>query len=208
MRVAIFDRVEPSVPDAFPFRLFATCSQRNAAFKLVFAVPAMALLAIATVMLIVEAWRAPGARSLIALHPALAFEVVAALGFWAYLLGMPVKRLFERLTVTRILNIDRDCVAVTEHSRLATRTWSVPLTSYLGVAHHVRATLSGSRHELILVHPEREKSVLLSLAPAIDQGELERVAALLGMAIIPAGALYRFSLRWPAMPAWRAPAHA
>lgn len=210
MRVAIFDRVEPSVPSELPVRLFATCSQRAAAVKLLFAVPAVLLLAIATVLLILEAFMAPGARALIVQRPTLALEILAALAFWAYLVGLPVKRLVERLTVTRMVEIDPTTVTLTERTRFATRTWQVPLASYAGVAHHVRASLSGTRHELILVHPERAKSVLLALSPAMDQREVERVAALLGTGVIPASTLYRLALYLPrlALPTWRDPAHA
>ena len=69
----------------------------------------------------------------------------------------------------------------------------MPLASFAGVAHHVRASLSGTRHELILVHPDREKSVLLSLAAKVAQAEVDRVAALLGHKEISPGVLYRFT---------------
>lgn len=66
-----------------------------------------------------------------------------------------------------------------------------------GVTHHVRASLAGSRHELILVNPEREKSILLSVAPRTSQAEAERVAALLGPRQISPSELYRFKGLWP-----------
>jgi hypothetical protein len=56
--------------------------------------------------------------------------------------------------------------------------------------------LSGTRHELILVHPEREKSVLLSVAPRTSEGEVDRVATLLGHKVIPPSELYRFKALW------------
>ncbi len=80
----------------------------------------------------------------------------------------------------------------------------------MGVVHHVRASLSGTRHELILVHPQREKSVLLSLADKMPQSEVDRVAALLGQKVVPPSELYRFKALWPRiwLPAWRDPAPA
>jgi hypothetical protein len=74
----------------------------------------------------------------------------------------------------------------------------------------VRASLSGTRHELILVHPEREKSVLLSLAAKMAQTEVDRVATLVCHKEIPASALYRFGVQLPRVvqPAWRGAAHA
>ena len=85
---------------------------------------------------------------------------------------------------------------VEEGSPFGSWTWSEPLSAYAGVAHHVRASLSGTRHELILVHPEREKSVLLSVAPRTTQAEVNRVINLLGSFEIPPSALYRFKAPW------------
>jgi hypothetical protein len=76
---------------------------------------------------------------------------------------------------------------------------SAPLASYSGVTHRVRASLAGSRHELILVHHEREKSILLSVAPRTSQADVERVAALLGQRQIPPSERYRFNGLWPRM---------
>ena len=63
----------------------------------------------------------------------------------------------------------------------------------------MRASLSGTRHELILVHPERDKCVLLSVAPRTTQAEVDRVATLLGHKEIPPSELYRFKALWPRM---------
>ena len=210
MRFAIFDRVEPNVPAELPFRIEASSSQRAAALKLVFALPAVLLVTIGSVLLILEALAAPGARAQILQRPALGLEILAGLGVWTYLVSLPVKRLAERLTVTRSAEIDPANVTLSERSRWRTRTKILPLASYTGVAHHVRASHAGTRHELILVHPERANSVLLALAPRIDQAEVDRVVTLLGLGEIPASALYR--VRLPrvrlALPAERRAAHA
>jgi hypothetical protein len=156
-------------------------------------------------MLVHEALFAPAARAIVAQHPALGLEVLAAIAFWIYLLILPIRRLSNRMTLTRTVAIDAHNVTVTEGGYLRTWTWSAPLGSFAGVAHHLRATLSGTRHELILVHPEREKSVLLSLADTMSQREVERVAHLLRQKEIPSSELYRF--RAPLIrhgkPTWR-----
>jgi hypothetical protein len=210
MRAAIFDRVEPPIPAELPFRLVASCSQRAAALMLVLAVPFVIAIGFATVALILHALFAPAARAVVAQHPALGLEILAAVAFWTCLLGWPLKRLFDRLSVSRTIDIDAAAVIVIERSYFRTRSWGVPLASFSGVAHHVRASLSGTRHELILVHPDRDKSVLLSLAAKVGQAEVDRVAALLGHKEISPRVLYRF--RAPIsrihLPAWRNPAHA
>jgi hypothetical protein len=210
MRVAIYDRVEPPVPSQLPFQLVETCSHRAAAAKLVLAVPVVLALGFATLMLVLYALFAPPARAALAQHPALGLEILAALAFWTYLLGLPLKRLFDRLAVKRTVDIDATTVTVSEYGHFRSWTWQAPLGAFTGVAHHVRASLSGTRHELILVHPTREKSVLLSLAHQMSQSEVDRVAALLHHQEIPPSELYRFKARLPrlSLPAWRTPAHA
>jgi hypothetical protein len=210
MRVAIYDRVEPQVPAELPVRLVATCRQRSAALLLAVTIPALLAAAASCLMLLLEAAAAPGARTILAQHPALGVEVLAAIGFGLYLLALPVRRLFQRMTSTRTVAIDAHTVSVTEGGYFRQGTWSAPLDSYMGVAHHLRASLSGTRHELILVHPEREKSVLLSLAPALAREEVARVASLLGHKEISSGELYRLRVRLPRLappssrPSWRA----
>jgi hypothetical protein len=195
MRVAIYDRVEPAIPTQLPLRLVQTCSQRAAAVLLVVAVPVVAAIAVASLMLIFQAAYAPAVRAILAQHPALGLEILAAIAVWLYLLGLPLRRLFYRLTLARAVEVDERTVTVTEGGRFRTRTWSAPLGSYTGLAHHLRASLSGTRHELILVHPEKHKSVLLSLGRSMPQEEVDRVAQMLGQKEICSGALYRFRPR-------------
>lgn len=210
MRVAIFDRVEPPVLSALPQRLVQTCSRPAALFMLIVTVPIVAAIGIASFELILAAAFAPAVRAVVAQHPAIAIEVLVGIAFWIYLLALPLKRLTDRLFLSRTIEIDDGTVRVIEKGHFRTRTWSQPLATFTGVAHHVRASLSGTRHELILVHPQRDKSVLLSLASAMPQAEVDRVATLLGHNEIPPLSLYRFNGGWPrfSMPAWRNPAHA
>jgi hypothetical protein len=210
MRVAAFDRVEPPVPAELPLRLIETCSRRSAMALLIVSIPAVFAIGFATLMLIVETLLAPGSRTMVAQHPALGLEILTGMVFAAYLLCLPLKRLVDRLAATRTILIDETTVTVTESGHFREQTWQAPRSAFTGVAHHVRASLSGTRHELILVHPEREKSLLLSLAPRMAQSEVDRVATLLACKEIPPSELYRFGARLPriVLPTWRGPAHA
>jgi hypothetical protein len=210
MRVAIFDRVEPPVPSELPLRLTETCSRRSAMALLILTIPAVFAAMLASLMLILEALVIPGPRAILAQHPVLGLEILTGIAFWAYLLGLPLKRLVDRLAATRTILIDETTVTVTESGHFREQTWSVPRSDFAGIAHHVRASVSGTRHELILVHPEREKSLLLSLAPRMSQGDVDRVTALLACGEIPPSALYRWPARLPRFvpSTWRNPAHA
>lgn len=68
--------------------------------------------------------------------------------------------------------------------------WSEPLSRFCGVTHHIRATLSGARHEIILVHPEPGKDILLHLANRHPQEGAEHFAGLLGLGEMQPKELY------------------
>src|SRR4029079_14719217 len=152
MRVAIYDRVDPAMPADMPIHLSQTCSQRTAAVMLSLAVPAT-IAATFAAFAIVQALLSPSARALIGQHPVQTLEILFAVAFLIFLIGLPAKRLVDRLASTRTVSIGNGTVTVTEGAYFHNWTWSAPLASYNGVAPHVRASLSGARHELILVHP-------------------------------------------------------
>ena len=199
MRVAIYDRVEPPVPAQLPLRLAQTCSQRAAIALLVLVVPAAFGGTFAALAVVFQALLAPDARAVVEQHPTLGLEILFAIAFIIYLLALPTRRLVARLSTTRTVEIADGLVSVTEGGHFRSWTWVAPLASFAGVAHHVRASLSGTRHELILVHPTRAMSVLLSVAPRTSQSEVDRVATLLGHKEIPPSELYRFKALWPRM---------
>lgn len=199
MRVAIYDRVEPPMPASLPLRLTQDCSQRSTAVSLAFVVPAALAAAVAAVALVSETISAPTVRAMLQERPTLAVEILSAVAFLIFLAVLPTKRLIDRLATTRTIEIANGVVTVNEGGHFQSWTWSAPLASYCGVTHHVRASLSGTRHEIILVHPEREKSILLCVAPKTSQSEVDRVAALLGQRQIPPSELYRFKGLWPRM---------
>ncbi len=210
MRVAIFDQIEPTGLSELPCRLVQDGSRAQAATLLFLYLPAVVGLAVAPLVIFLHAVLTPGAQAVLTERPLLVAELIVGFVFWLFLLGLPLKRLVGRLATHRIIEIDGRTVSVTDHGNLRTSTWDAPLASYAGLTHHVRASLSGTRHELILVHRNRKKSILLRLADHISQSEVDRLATLLGCEEIPARELYRiraFLPDWP-IPGWWRPAHA
>ncbi|MES0404106.1 MAG: hypothetical protein ABUJ93_11505, partial [Hyphomicrobium sp.] len=171
--------------------------------------PIVVALGFGCTFLIVQAAAAPAARAIVAQQPALALEILAALGFLAYLLALPLKRLLDRLAVHRTVEINKTTVTVTEGKNFRSWTWTAPLNSFAGITHLVRASLSGTRHELILIHPERKKSVLVGVGDRMLQEDIDRVAVLLGQSVVPPKELYRLNAMWPRLPklTWWRPAH-
>lgn len=209
MRAAIFDRIEPQLPFDVPYSSVQTCSRRTSIAFLLLLIPAVVALGCACTLLIVQAAAAPDARAIVAQRPMLALQILTAIVFLTYLLGLPLKRLLDRVAVHRTVKIDDAIVTVTEGRNFRARTWTATLNSFTGITHHLRASLSGTRQELILVHPERDKSVLLGVSNHMLQEDIDRVAALLGQQLIPPKELYRFNSMWSPQHLynWWRPAH-
>lgn len=189
---------ETSLPDApltsLPHTLIQTPS-RAAPFLLVaLALPCAALIAFPFAVLVEHLMRNPSALD----HQfgpaiALALAFVLWLGFFA----CPIAVKISRATTTRRVEIDGQSVLVIDRGLLGSLSWSEPLANYSGLTHHVRSSLSGTRHELILVHPLRSKSVLIRAAARISANEIDDTAAALGCPEIAARVIYA-SFRSPA----------
>ena len=186
---APFDRLSDVSLDLLPIRIEQTNSRAGTVWRLLLLSPALVLLA---VPMLVGAHVAgePEARAALSGHPLAAVQVLVGFLLWAGLLSIPLMQAVARMGARRTIEIDRQTVTVEERGIGGTRHWSVPLASYQGIAHHVRTSVSGVRHELILVHAEPARDVLIAVADRIGQGTLDKAKALLGLPELPARAIY------------------
>ena len=92
-------------------------------------------------------------------------------------------------------------VSVSDRAVLGSRLWQVPLEEFSGIAHWVRSSLSGVRHELHLVHADPGKSLLIHRADHISQATIDAAGALLGLPPIPVAAQPRVGPREGLRPA-------
>lgn len=193
MPQAIFDVVVSDPLFAhLPFSVDQRSSRTSSLIMLMLLVPALVTLMVPVGLLAVFAMPV---FSVAADNPAAAAQVLVGLGVWTVLFALPAKRIIQRFGKGRKICINAGLVTVSEQRATRSQVWSVPLAEFSGLAHHVRATLSGLRHELILVHRDRGKSVLLHTADQISQSTIERATALLRLPQISAGELYRFRAR-------------
>jgi hypothetical protein len=132
----------------------------------------------------------PTIRQMVIEQPLVAFQLAVAMAFWIAVFAWPLRSLVARLTCRRAVEITRDSVAVDDQRAFGRQQWTAPLTAYRGITHHIRSSLSGTRHELLLVHPDAERSVLLMAADHITDAEIHRMASLLDLPEVPAGALF------------------
>jgi hypothetical protein len=153
-------------------------------------VPALAGLAVPLALLGAHAMAEPTAFTMFSDNPMTAFQVGLGLTLWCALFVWPLRMVLARAGAARVIDISTDMVRVTDRGPLRNTTWSEPLGCYRGVAHYVRSSLSGVRHEMILVHADPRRHVLLAAAPSMPQSLLTHTASLLGLPEIPARNLY------------------
>lgn len=179
--------------DSLPFTAEQVSSRTAAALLLLLLIPVLGLVIVPAGLVLVLATEE--VREAIGHHPIAAAILGAGLVAWVALFLVPAKRIIQRFGNRRRVTIARERVTVADDSLFGSRHWIAPLAEFRGVAHHVRATLSGVRHELILVHPNRDRSVLLHAADAIAQSTIDRATALFSLQQVPAHELYRVTQR-------------
>ncbi len=187
-----FDQIAPQADfQALPIRFTGTASRSAAIARLLLLVPAMAVLIVPVTLVIAHASDASGTPlSALSERPLSVAQIVVGVAVWCALFLLPVRNIVMRLGARRTVTIADGTVAVCDTSPFGSTSWSAPLATYCGIAHHVRASLSGLRHELILVHEDPAKNVLVAVADRIPQSTLDRAKALLGLPEVPAKALY------------------
>ncbi len=171
-------------------------SSKLSTFLLVFMVlPAMVAVIIPFSLMAAQAANEPALTQALWDKPISAVQILIGLSLWAMIFLIPVNKLLARLGRERIIRIQAGKVHVTDKHLFYRKKWISPLSSFRGVAHHVRTTHSGSRQELILVHSDKRCSILLHSADIVSQDLVEKAARLLSLQQIPSRDLY-FSLQW------------
>lgn len=182
--------LDPAGLDALPLRSAPHTPARSSLLGL------FALTALAAVVLVPQialagyALLTPDIRQSILDQPVAAAQLAIALTFWIALFSWPLKRLLNRITRRRDVEIAQDCVVVRDQHIFGHKEWSAPLRSYRGVAHHIRSSLAGTSHELVLVHSDPAKTVVLMTAPQITDADTSRLTALLGLPQVAPSEIY------------------
>lgn len=192
MHPRLFECVElTSIEGTFPLQSSQTAPRAANAVHLCLMSILAALIVLPQIAFAGYALASPLLRHVIAEQPLIALQLVVALVFWLMLFALPLSGLFARLTWRRNLEITPEQVFVSDDGAFGPSNWTAPLSSYNGIAHHIRSSLSGNRHELVLAHPNHRRSVLLMVADNISEADIARMANFLRMPQIPASELYR-----------------
>lgn len=191
MRIAEFNTVTPAIDGCpLPWRLEQRGWSLGAAVSLTLLLALIALLATGLVLLFVELAVEPVTRSAVVARPAAALKIAIGISLLMALVGWPIRALALRLGSRREVFIDDENVRVMDHGPFSSRQWSQPIGSYLGLAHHIRTTHSGLRHELVLVHQDRRANVLIGLSNRMMDSEVSAACHRLGLPLVPAKLLY------------------
>jgi hypothetical protein len=186
---AVLDTVACDHPfDRLPLTIDQKSSRASALIMLALLVPALLVGLVPTALLVAFASSSWGVA---ADHPGAAAQVLVGIGLWTVLFVLPAKRIVQRFGVVRRIHIEADAIEVNERGLFGSRHWQAPLSEYTGIARHLRSTLSGLRHELILVHREPRKSLLLHSGDLASQPTIEQATRLLGLPEIQPRELYR-----------------
>lgn len=187
MNIAAIDRVETSSnPDA-GVELAQFSSRTSALFLLGLALPVTVALLTPFALIGTN----PEAVATLIERPGSAAMLGVGLIVAALALVYCLRAGCERLSGRRLVSIRAGRIIVEERNLFGVRRWTQPIASYAGVAHHIRASLSGTRHEIVLVHAKPGHDVLLSVAPRAPVTSATEVARQLGLPEIEAKQIYK-----------------
>lgn len=186
-----YDHLEPT-PDfeQLPISIKLTTSRSSVAMRLLMLAPMMVMLAVPLSLIGARAASEPSPLDHLASNPASAAQIIAGLLLWGALFLWPIKRTVARMGASRSVEIDGNTVTVVDRTPFGSRIWIEPLQNYSGLAHNIRASLSGNRHEIVLAHADARKNVVISLGDRITQTTMDKAKALLGLPEVPARQLY------------------
>lgn len=191
MSKLLFDNIAPASEfDTLPIRFTGRSARGPAVTRLLLILPAMAIFFVPLSLVIANAAGETSPLAAISERPLSILQIGLGIAIWCAIFLLPVRDIVMRLGSERTVTIDGNKVEVSDRTPFGSSRWSAPLSAYTGIAHHVRTSLSGLRHELILVHADPAKNVLIAVADRIPQSSLERAKSLLGLPEVPARALY------------------
>lgn len=188
---AVHTSVPATLPSEFPLKLEQKTANAGPVIMLMILVPLAGALLAPFLMLLEGLLTDPGLRANVVAHPMSAVQVILAFGIWCALFAWPIKRLAAQLARSRTVEIGNGIVHITDRSVLSEKSWRLPISDYTGVCHHVRSSLSGVRHELVLNHWDHRRSVLIAMQPRMAEADIAQVQKLFTAGVSPALDLYR-----------------
>ncbi len=188
MRATAFETITPDAPVTdLPTSLRQTPSRAAPFILLAVALPA-AVLSLFPFAMIAE--HISRDQSLLTQNIGTTIAIGLAGILWLTVFAWPIALRTSRAATRRQVELSNAHVHVTDHRLFGRQSWSEPLERYSGLTHRVRSSLSGTRHELVLVHPNPSRNVLVRASEQISASEIEATAALFGCPEIAPRVIY------------------
>ena len=192
MRIAAFSHVEMTVdPARASAEIVLKTPVVQAVLLITFSVLGMFALLAPLGLIAADASTNPQVVHTLGANAGSTLLLVAGVALGLVLMSFPLRAGLARLGGNTTVRLADGQVSVERQGVLSPQKWSVPLNQFCGVTHHIRATLSGARHEIILVHPDPAKDVLLNLGSRHPQDGADHFAYLLGMSELQPRTLYQ-----------------
>ncbi len=193
MRIASIKAISADRPlTELPVTLIQRTSQWSMVADAVFLAVSGLAFAIPAGLFAAEAMAAPSAaQNTITSQPIPTILTIAGLALLLVPIVFLMKRLATGIGGTRQVVLTESDITVTDRSLGRPRTWAAKLSEFKGITHHVRTSISHSRHELILVHSDPKRSVLLAISEMPPFRELSELPERVALRVIPASHLYR-----------------
>ncbi len=119
----------------------------------------------------------PATLSLAGEQPLVALQLMLGLIASLAVAGFAMRRLVRLIGRHREVYIEAGTVSVTDVRFGRTRRWQQPLAAFCGFARVMRSTGSGTRHMIVLVHPDADRHVVLTNSARPDGGTLKLLMA-------------------------------
>lgn len=133
----------------------------------------------------------PEAVSRALAQPLTTVQIILGILMLSALLLIPARRVVAGIGRAGVVEVDGSMVKVAERGFLSARNFREPLAAYRGVAQRVRTTVSGIHHELVLVHPDARRDVIIALDGMDPAMTPAAVIARLGLPEITGGEIAR-----------------
>ncbi len=143
-----------------------------------------ALIVIPQIGLAVYALTSPELRAVLAANPIAAIELAVAFVFWAGLVCWPLRNIVVAMASDRIIDIRNGDVMVVDRTPFSSRGWRMPLATYSGVSVQLRTSLSSVMRDVVLVHQEASRSLVLATAEQVGKGEIIELCRILGLPLL------------------------
>lgn len=173
-----------------PIMIETSASRASSLTRLLLLLPAVVAFSLPIAGLAFASSDVPSVIGTIAERPMATAQIGVGIIMWFGLFVLPATRTFGRLFAKRRIAIGEDRVDIVERGLFGERSRSVAIADYQGIAHHIRASLSGLTHEIVLVHRKPELNVTLKACDRVTQTMIDEAKAWLGLPEVPARSIY------------------